>query len=106
MSKTAVDQFTYLGSTLSSAANINAKINNRKASVTFGKLRHSVWQRKGLCLKSKLKFYKAMVLSTLLRQLLNIKWQDKVPDKGVLEQTGLPSIHTILQKTKSGDLVI
>ena len=60
----AVDHFTYLGSTLSRAANIDAEVNNRiaKASVTFGRLCHSVWQRKGLSLKTKQIVYQAMVL--------------------------------------------
>ena len=33
-----------------------------------------------------------------LRRLLHIRWQDKIPDTEVLEQTGLPSIYTMLQK--------
>ena len=35
-----------------------------------------------------------------LRSLLNIKWQDKIPDTKVLAQAGLPSIHTILMQAR------
>ena len=64
-----VDHFTYLGSSLSRAAIIDlCRVNNKiaNASVTFGKLCHSVWQRKRVSLKTELKVYQAMVLSTLL----------------------------------------
>ena len=33
-----------------------------------------------------------------LRILLSIKWQDMVPDTEVLTRSGIPSIHTILQR--------
>ena len=36
------------------------------------------------------------VHTTGLRRLLNIKWQDKIPDTEVLAQAGLSSIHTIM----------
>ena len=64
----AVDKFTYLGSTLSRAVNIDAEINNRvaKASAAFGRLRENVWERRGLSLTTKLKVYRAVVLTTLL----------------------------------------
>ena len=43
-----VETFTYLGSTLTRNANIDAEIDNRisKASSTFGKLRENVWESK------------------------------------------------------------
>ena len=62
-----VDKFTYLGSTLSRAGHIDdvtAKI--AKANVAFGRLRANVWERNGIKLDTKLKVYKAVVLSTLL----------------------------------------
>ena len=42
----AVEHFTYLGSTLSRSANIDAEVNNRiaKASSAFGRLRKTVWE--------------------------------------------------------------
>ena len=123
----AVENFTYLGSTLAQNANIDTEINNRiaKASVSFGRLRKNVWDRRGLSLSTKMKVYNAVVVTTLLygcgtwtiyrrharklnhfhmsclRKLLHIKWQDKVPDTEVLEQTGTKSVHTMLLRTQA-----
>ena len=123
----AVDKFTYLGSTLSQKANIDIEINNRiaKASASFGRLRKSVWERRGLSLKTKLKVYRAVVLTTLLyasetwtvytrharqlnhfhmsclRRLLRIKWQDKIPNTEVLERAGQQSVQTLLLKSQA-----
>ena len=100
----AVDKFTYLGSTLSRAVHIDEEINSRiaKASSAFGRLRNNVWERRGISLSTKLKVYRAVILTTLLygseswtvysrharqlnrfhmtclRRLLRIKWQDKI----------------------------
>ena len=123
----AVDNFTYLGSTLSRAVNIDVEVNNRiaKASAAFGRLRENVWERRGLSLATKLKVYHAVVLTTLLyasetwtvysrharqlnhfhlsclRRLLRIRWQDKIPDTEVHERAGMPSIFTLLQKAQA-----
>jgi len=122
----AVDKFTYLGSTLSRAVYIDDEINCRiaKASAAFGRLRSNVWERRGIRLATKLQVYKAVVITTLLyacetwtvyarhakklnhfhmtclRRLLNIKWQDKIPDTEVLSRADLPSIYTILQRSQ------
>merc|ERR1711893_488029 len=63
----AVETFTYLGSTLSRSATIDAEVNNRisKASNAFGRLRERVWERRGISLSTKLKVYCAAVLTTL-----------------------------------------
>ena len=77
-----------------------------------------------MSLWTKLSVYKAIVLTTLLyasetwtvyqrhakklnrfhlnclHNLLRVKWQDKVPDTEILEQTGMSSIFTILRKTQ------
>ena len=120
-----VDKFVYLGSTLSRSVHIDDETHARiaKASSAFGRLRSSVWERKGVSLWTKLSVYKAIVLTTLLyasetwtvyqrhaeklnrfhlnclRKLLRVKWQDKVPDTEILEQTGMSSIFTMLRKT-------
>ncbi|KAL8566846.1 hypothetical protein ACOMHN_052244 [Nucella lapillus] len=122
----AVETFTYLGSTLSHNANIDAVTNNRisKASSAFGRLREKVWERRGISLKTKLKVYRAVVLTTLLygcetwtvyrrhekqinhfhlrclRNILHIRWQDKVPDTEVLKQADIPSAVTIMRKAQ------
>ena len=122
----AVDKFAYLGSTLSRLVNIDdeADIRIAKASTAFGRLRATVWERRGIKLATKLKVYKAVVLPTLLyacetwtvyvrhakklnrfhlnclRKLLKITWQDKVPDTDVLSQAKMPSIFCLLRKAQ------
>ena len=63
-----VDKFTYLGSTLSRSTNIDDEVEARiaKASSAFGRLRDSVWERRGIKQATKLKVYQAVVLPTLL----------------------------------------
>ena len=63
-----VDKFTYLGSTSSRVVHIDDEVNVRiaKTSAAFGWPRRSVWDRRGIRLDTKLKVYKAAVLSTLL----------------------------------------
>ena len=121
-----VDKFTYLGSTLSRNVVIDDEVNARlaKASVAFGRLYDNVWNRRGITTETKLKVYRAIVLTTLLygcetwtvyqrharklnyfhttslRKLLGIKWQDKVPDTEVLERAGMTSIFTMLKQAQ------
>ena len=104
------DKFVYIGSTLSRSVNIDEEVSYRiaRASAAFGRLRDTVWERRGLTKETKLKVYQAVVLPSLLyacetwttysrhikqlnafhmrclRSLLHIKWQDKVPDTEVL----------------------
>ena len=115
-----VDKFTYLGSTLFRAVHIDNEVTARTAkdSVAFGRLRTNVWERNGIRLDTKLKVYKAVVLSTLLyacetwtvyqrhakklnhfhlRKLLKIRWQDKIPDTEVLKKANMQSVHTLLK---------
>ena len=115
----AVDKFAYLGSTLSRSANIDGEVNSRIAkrpaqlSDDFASPKVS-WERRGIRLTTKLKVYKAVVLSSLvlyacetwtvyerhakelnrfhlncLRKLLKITWRDKVPDTEVLSLADL-----------------
>ena len=102
----AVAKFTYLGSTLSRNVVIDDEVNARlaKASAAFGRLYKNVWNRRGITTVTKIKVYRAIVLTTLLygcetwtvyrrharklnhfhttclRKLLGIKWQDRIPD--------------------------
>ena len=122
----AVDKFTYLGSTLSRNVVIDDEVNTRlsKASAAFGRLAKNVWDRKGITTQTKIKVYKAVVLTTLLygceawtvykrhakklnhfhttrlRKLLGISWQEKVPDTEVLTRAGLPTVQTLLMKAQ------
>jgi hypothetical protein len=122
----SVDTFTYFGSTLSCWVCIEAEIDSciAKASAAFSRLRTTVWERRGIKVTTKIKVYKAIVLITLLyacetrtvysrnarrlqhfhttclRRVLGIKWQQKIPDREVLERASLPSIHTLLQRSQ------
>ncbi|BHF65510.1 hypothetical protein SprV_0200852200 [Sparganum proliferum] len=129
-----VDNFPYLGSTLSGNTKIDDEVANRisKASQAFGRLRSTVWNRHGLQLGTKLKMYKAVILPTLLygaetwtvytkqarrlnhfhlsclRRILRLNWQDRIPDTDVLERTGILSNYAMLRQIQlrwSGHLV-
>nr|VZI12169.1 unnamed protein product [Spirometra erinaceieuropaei] len=129
-----VENFPYLGSTLSRNTKIDDEVANRisKASQAFGRLQHTVWNRHGLQLNTKLKMYKAVILPTLLygavtwtvytrqarrlnhfhlsclRRILRLNWQDRIPDPDVLERTGMLSIYSMLRQMQlrwSGHLV-
>ena len=119
-----VENFTYLGSTLSRNTRIDDEVARRisKASQAFGRLQASVWNRHGLQLSTKLKMYRAVVLSTLLygaetwtvyanqarklnhfhlsclRRILKVKWQERIPDTEILERTGVLSIQAMLRQ--------
>nr|VZI26664.1 unnamed protein product [Spirometra erinaceieuropaei] len=129
-----VENFPYLGSTLSRNTKIDDEVANRisKASQAFGRLQSTVWNRHGLQLSTKLKMYEAVILPTLLygaetwtvyakqarrlnhfhlsclRRILKLKWEDRIPDTDVLERTGILSIYAILRQIQlrwSGHLV-
>ncbi|KAJ8050889.1 hypothetical protein HOLleu_04263 [Holothuria leucospilota] len=121
-----VDQFTYLGSIFTTANNIDAEINNRiaKASSAFRRMREKIWERRGISTTTKLKVYKAVVLTTLryacetwtvyrrhanqlnhfhmscLRRFLRIRWQDMVPDTEIMRRANLQTIFTLFQKAQ------
>ena len=121
-----VDKFTYLGSVLSKNVTIDNEVNKglAKASASFGRLSKTVWDPKGLSAHTKLKVYKAVVLSNLfyacevwtmysrhvkklnqfhlncLYMLLHIQWWHRVPDTEVLNHTELSSICTYLCKAQ------
>nr|VZI52094.1 unnamed protein product [Spirometra erinaceieuropaei] len=129
-----VENFPYLGSTLSRTTKIDDEVANRisKASQAFGRLQSTVWNRHGLQLNTKLKMYKAVILPTLLygaetwtvytrqarrlsrfhlsclRRILRLNWQDRIPDTDMLERTGMLSIYSMLRQMQlrwSGHLV-
>nr|VZI06593.1 unnamed protein product [Spirometra erinaceieuropaei] len=129
-----VENFPYLGSTLSRTTKIDDEVANRisKASQAFGRLQSTVWNRHGLQLSTKLKMYKAVILPTLLygaetwmvytrqarrlnhfhlsclHRILRLNWQDRIPDTDVLERTGMLSIYSMLRQMQlrwSGHLV-
>ena len=122
----AVEKFCYLGSVLSGNCSIEQEINSRigKAATAFGKLTRRVWDNAKLTTKTKVLVYQTCVLSTLLygsetwttyakqerklntfhlrclRKLLNIRWQDRVPNVEVLSRADIPSVHALLGKRR------
>ena len=122
----SVQQFTYLGCTISSNARIDADIDNRlsKANSAFGRLYKRVWNNKHLKSTTKISVYRAVVLTTLLygseswvayrnhlnllerfhqrclRTILNIHWSDYINNLKVLERADMTSIETMLLKTQ------
>ena len=120
------DKFPYLGSVMSNSATIDDEINLRvaRASASFGRLRDRVWKRRGLSFETKLHVYRAVVLPSLLygseswtvysrhlqklqsfhmrclRQILQVKWQDHVPDTEVLQRSKSMSIGSMLMESQ------
>ena len=118
----AVQQFTYLGCIISADARIDKDVDNRlgKANIAFGKLLKRVWRNRNLKSSTKIRVYRAIVLTTLLygaeswvtyrshikildrfhqrclRTILNIHWSDYISNEKVLEQAGIPSIEAML----------
>ena len=108
-----VKEFCYLGSMLANDALIDKEVENRifRATTSFGRLYSRVWNQKGLRLQTKLKVYKAAVLTNLLygcetwtcyrrhikaldrfhmkhlRMLLKIKLQDRITNAELLERS-------------------
>ena len=117
-----VEDFTYLGSTISSNLSLDAKLNTwiGKAVTAMAHLAKRVWENSMLTINTKMKVYQACVLSTLLygseawtlyscqecrlnafhlhclRRILGITWQDHVPNKNILAQVGIPSMFALL----------
>ena len=121
-----VDNFTYLGSTISSRLNLDTELNSRigKASTAMARLSKRVWENNMLTINTKTKVYQACVLSTLmygseswslytrqerrlnsfhqrcLRRILGITWQNHVSNKEVLDKAGIPSMFALLSQRR------
>ena len=121
-----VENFTYLGSSISSSLSIDSEINSRiaKAATVMAKLNQRVWNNSNLTEKTRLRVYQACILSTLLygsetwttyarhekklnsfhlrclRRILQIKWQDRVPNTEVLERANMSSMHAALSERR------
>ena len=122
----AVDDFTFLRSTISSLLTLETEISSRiaKAAAVMSKLHQRVWNNLSLTVKTKLHVCQACVLSTLLysskawtpcvrqerrlnsfylrclRRTLHIRWQDRVTDVEVLQQAGMTSMMSILHERR------
>ena len=121
-----IEEFTYLGAIVSSILSLDSELNRciGKAAASMARLSKRVWENAMLTTNTKMRVYQACVTSTLLygseswtpytrqehrlntfhlrclSKILGITWQDRVPNKGVLERAGMPSI---LPCSPSGD---
>ena len=121
-----VDQFKYLGSIMSSDGTLSKETESRisKASQSLGRLRSRVMDNRNIKLSTKLKVYKAVVLTSLLygcetwtlyrkqikqlegfhmrslRSIMDIRWQDKVTNLQVLDRADAVSIEALLFKAQ------
>ncbi|XP_010764526.1 uncharacterized protein [Notothenia coriiceps] len=118
-----VDQFMYLGSTISSDLSLVKEIQTRigKAATSFSRLRSRAWSNKYLTERTKTRIYQCCVVSVLLygseawstyarherelnafhmrclRNILGITWRDKVTNEAVLARTGSKSMFPTLK---------
>lgn len=121
-----VEKFKYLGSTISNDGSLDNEISARicKASQALGRLRTRVLNQRSIRSSTKLKVYRAVVLTSLLygceswtlyrrhlkqlerfhmrslRSILNIKWQDRVTNIEVLDRAEMISIEAMILKSQ------
>lgn len=118
--------FTYLGSRVNSTATLDDELALRisKASSSFGRLRHRLWDDHGIRLKTKINVYHSVVIPTLLyasetwtlyrkqinmldafhmrclRSILGISWKDKWSNEEVLSKCNSTGIECMLIKSQ------
>ena len=118
-----VEKFTYIGSTLSKSIVMDDEVNTwfAKASAAFGRLNRNVWNRRGISEATKVKVYRAIILTTLLygcetwttyqryikklnhfhmtclRKILGITLQKHITDTKVLTLASLLGIYTLMK---------
>ena len=121
-----VEQFTYLGSTVTDNLSLDTEIDKRigKAATTLARLISQVWINAKLTVKTKVVVYNACVVSTLMygretwttyarqekrlnsfhlrsiRRILGISWQDRVSNTKVLSRANLPNMFILLRQRR------
>ena len=121
-----VDDFRYLGSTISNDDSLDKEINVRicKASQALGRLRARVLSQHNIQLSTKLKVYRAVVITSLLygcetwtvyrrhlkqlekfhmrslRSIMRIRWQDRITNLEVLDRAKMTSIEAMILKAQ------
>ena len=123
---TAVENFKYLGSTVSNDASLDVEITSRiaKATSAYGRLVKRLWTNRGIRLDTKVAVYKAAVLSSLLygceiwnlnakqlrrlekfhqatlRKIARIKWFHKVTNYEVLHRCNISSLQSMIDSAR------
>lgn len=118
-----VNVFKYLGNNIASDGSCDKEIDHRisAAARAFGSLYHRVWKSHELPIKTKIRVYETVVLSSLLystetltllerhkkrlnafhqrclRSMLHIKWQDRVANEDVLKRSNSMGIENIIK---------
>ena len=118
-----VEQFTYLGSTITDNLSLDTDIDKRigKATIALASLTSWVWTNSKLTVKTKMGVHNACVISTVIygsetwttyarlekrlsffhlrsiRRILGISWQDSVSNADALSRANLPSMVTLLR---------
>ena len=121
-----VDNFTYLGSTVTSNLSLDAEVESRlsKAVIMMARLKDRVWETRKITVTTKIAVYEACVLRSVLyasetwstyskhekqlnnfrmrclRRILNIKWQDRSSNASIIELSGCCDIYTTLTGTR------
>jgi len=116
----------YLGSSIQHTEFLDEEIRARLAlaNSAFGSLRKRLRDNHGICIDTEVALYRAVVLTSLLysseawtlyrrhirkldnfhirclHHILNVKWQDKVPNTTILEKCGISSIEAILLRNQ------
>lgn len=119
-----VEEFTYLGSVLSSTNDLSNEVQRRigLASGSFGRLSDRVFMNKNLTIKTKISVYKAVCLSILLygseawvlyrrhlnkleafhtsclQRILGVKWWHRVPHTDIRSRANIDPLETILSQ--------
>jgi len=121
-----VEDFRYLGSTVSSSGNLNREVDSRigQAANLFGKLKRRAWDNKYLTIHTKVRIYQTCVLSSLLygsetwashthverklnsfhlrclRKICGVSWMDKVSNLEILGRCGTTSLYPIIKQRR------
>ena len=118
-----VEKLINLGSTITSILSLDEEITSRigKATAVFTRLVERVWKNKRLRTKPQILIHQTCVLSTrlyesekwtlhavqerrlngfymkYLRKILQIHWQDRIPDTGELKRAVIQSLYPIVR---------
>jgi len=121
-----VDKFCYLGSVVSSDGSVSGEVKRRigMALAAFQTLKPSLWKRKEVSLSTKMKVFRAVVLSRLLygaeswalsardlqrleafqtfclRRILHLSWMSYVRNSVVRERCQQPSMEALLRQKR------